>query len=413
MKFMRTLLSLSCCAGIAGCAAGTGALPGSAGSGSFSSLAKHGQAPFGARRESGSGNTPFYIFQGQPDGAKPWAGLIDVGGTLYGTTSQGGTNNFGAVFSITTGGTENVIYSFKAGKDGEYPVAALTDVDGTLYGTTTEGGKYSDGVVFSVTTSGTEHVLHSFGNGNDGTDPVAALLFHGGTLYGTTEGGGGGAGGTVFSMTKGGKENWVYGFKGGSDGAEPESTLIYSNGALWGTTHEEGGSGAYGTVFKITTSGAETPLHSFTGAPSDGAYPTAGLIAYSGKFYGTTEYGGAYNNDGAVFEVNAVGKESVIHSFGEPSSGDGVNPVAALLNVGGTFYGTTIGNVGRGSGAVFSITPKGAESIVFAFSGAPSCGCPGTPEDGVIDVNGVLYGTTLYYLGSAKPDEGTVFAVPI
>jgi uncharacterized repeat protein (TIGR03803 family) len=66
-----------------------------------------------------------YSFLGSPDGGSPTARLIDVGGTLYGTTSQGGsykygacgTSNFfgcGTVFSVTTGGTEKVLHNFRS-----------------------------------------------------------------------------------------------------------------------------------------------------------------------------------------------------------------------------------------------------------------------------------------------------------
>jgi uncharacterized repeat protein (TIGR03803 family) len=59
---------------------------------------------------------------------------------LYGTTSAGGTRNDGTVFSITTSGAERVLHSFAGGSDGAQPNAALLDVAGTLYGTTTYGG---------------------------------------------------------------------------------------------------------------------------------------------------------------------------------------------------------------------------------------------------------------------------------
>src|ERR1700689_4475412 len=47
-----------------------------------------------------------------------------------------------------------VLYSFKGGTgDGGYPYAGLINVKGTLYGATYEGGTNGDGAVFSVTTS--------------------------------------------------------------------------------------------------------------------------------------------------------------------------------------------------------------------------------------------------------------------
>ena len=75
------------------------------------------------------------------DGANPAASLINVDGTLYGTTEQGGIGgNYGAVFAINpTTGAEQVVYSFTQGQ-GFVPMAGLINSKGTLYGTTMSGG---------------------------------------------------------------------------------------------------------------------------------------------------------------------------------------------------------------------------------------------------------------------------------
>jgi uncharacterized repeat protein (TIGR03803 family) len=69
-----------------------------------------------------------YSFEVPPDGRHPAAGLIDVRGTLYGTTPNGGAYGDGTVFSITTGGTQKVLHSFK-GTNGRYPVGGLINVE--------------------------------------------------------------------------------------------------------------------------------------------------------------------------------------------------------------------------------------------------------------------------------------------
>jgi uncharacterized repeat protein (TIGR03803 family) len=72
-------------------------------------------------------------------------------------------------------------------------------------------------------------------------------------------------------------------------------------GNLFGTTRDGGASG-FGTVFKITSSGVEKVLHSFTYGP-DGAEPYAGLVMDSeGNLYGTTYSGGLYSS-GVVYKV--------------------------------------------------------------------------------------------------------------
>ena len=102
------------------------------------------------------------------DGKFPEAGLIDVGGTLYGTTSAGGGHNLGTVFQITRGGVEKVLHAFGAGKDGAAPQAGLIAISGALYGTTYKGGANGSGTIFRITLAGGETVLHSFGAANDG-----------------------------------------------------------------------------------------------------------------------------------------------------------------------------------------------------------------------------------------------------
>ena len=97
------------------------------------------------------------------DGATPYdaSGLINVNGILYGTTKIGGKYDLGTVFSISMTGVEQVLHSFGssgANPDGTSPIAGLTNVNGTLYGTTSSGGKDNQGTVFSITPTGTEQV---------------------------------------------------------------------------------------------------------------------------------------------------------------------------------------------------------------------------------------------------------------
>ncbi|MFY9738665.1 MAG: choice-of-anchor tandem repeat GloVer-containing protein, partial [Candidatus Cybelea sp.] len=147
--------------------------------------------------------TVLYGFKGSGDGERPYAGVINVKGTLYGTTHLGGANGNGAVFSVTPSGTETVLYSFKGGSgDGEFPYAGLINVKGMLYGMTIEGGANGVGTIFSITPSRTETVLHSFGGSGDGQYPYyGALLYAEGKLYGTTFYGGAYGNGNVFRLS--------------------------------------------------------------------------------------------------------------------------------------------------------------------------------------------------------------------
>ena len=312
--------------------------------------------------------TVLHSFAGGFDGANPQAGLLAVKGMLYGTTSAGGAHGDGTVFRITTrstGTVEKVLYSFKGGSDGANPFAALIDVRGMFYGTTLHGGQSDYGTVFRITAYGTERVLHRFSGLLDGAWPYASLTGVRGTMYGTTDSGGMGCGsydcGTVFSITPGGQEQVLYRFNG-LDGAYATTSLLNVNGVLFGTTLG-GGPNGFGTVYSITTSGEENAIYDFAGG-TDGIYPSA-LVSVRGKLFGTTSAGGV-NNDGTIFSVTALGDENVLYSFGTGSH-DGIEPFAGLLDVDGALYGTTgYGGGGRlcvlnhreGCGTVFAFTPS-------------------------------------------------------
>jgi uncharacterized repeat protein (TIGR03803 family) len=364
--------------------------------------------------------TVLYSFGGySTDGKGPEAGLTYFKGTLYGTTSGGGSSGNGTVYSVTPSGTETVLHGFKGAEDGANPHARLIVRNDILYGTTENKGEpcrpSGCGTVFSITPSGHETVLHGFTGFPDGRNPEARLLNVNGTLYGTTSGGGSfcerlsrGCG-TMFSITPGGKEKVLYSFGNGTDGEVPESGLIDVKGTLYGTTYF-GGPYDSGTVFSITPGGKEKVLHSFgPRSGNDGSGPS-GLVDVSGTLYGTTYEGGspcessASLGCGTVFSITPSGTEKVLYTF--VGGSDGAHPAAALLNVNGTLYGTAGGGA-DGNGIVFSITLSGHETVLYSFMGGQD---GAGPSSGVIDVNGALYGTTA---GGGAYGSGTVYSITL
>jgi uncharacterized repeat protein (TIGR03803 family) len=220
------------------------------------------------------------------------------------------------------------------------------------------------GIIYSISTTGAQKVIYRFKGGSDGSFPQSGLVAVNGTLYGmTTEGGNAGCApygcGTVYSVTTSGAEKVLYAFKGGKDGAYPADDLIDVNGALYGTTFEGGGSVCHrntssdfpgcGAVFSVTTNGREAILHSFTGVAGDGASPWAGLTDVKGLLYGTTVDGG-YNSGGTVFSITLHGSEKILYSF--EGGTDGENPVSKVTDVHGLLYGTT--NLGGDKGCITS-----------------------------------------------------------
>jgi len=306
-----------------------------------------------------------YPFQGGTDAEIPYAGLVGHGTTLYGTTTGGGAGE-GTVFSVTTSGTEKVLYAFPSGgANGDFIQGGLVRVKSDLYGTAADGGKYGHGALFKTTLAGKTRILYFFrGNYAGATDagnPEASLISINDILYGTSAAGGGyGCGGTgcgtVFKYDPATRTEKVLHVFGGSDGSTPDSNLIDVGGTLYGTA-ENGGAHGNGVVFKIdATTGTFSVIYGFAGG-KDGANPIGGLVKNGTALYGTTENGGTAN-DGTVFAITTAGKEKAIYSFlGSSSNNDGANPVAGLLNVKGTLYGTTWQGGIWDEGTVFSIKP--------------------------------------------------------
>ena len=336
--------------------------------------------------------------------------LAKVGVTLYGTTFGGGSLNLGTVYSITPSGTETVLHNFAGGHhDGAYPDANLINVGGTLYGTTYKGGSHLEGTVYSITPSGKETVLHSFAGGaNDGYYPQAGLTSVGGKLYGTTTSGGSKGKGTVYSITPSGTETVLHNFAGGPhDGELPIAGLTNVGGTLYGTTYYGGHAGwriRDGTVYSITPSGKETVLHNFTPVPHNGAFPIAGLTNVGRTLYGTTTSGGSNKEKGTVFKIATDGKYTQLHAF--LGINDGSFPGAGLTNVSGTLYGTTELGGSQNDGTVFKITTDGAYTQLYAFVGGVNDGR--IPEAALTNVGGTLYGTTAF---GASQNDGTVFKI--
>jgi uncharacterized repeat protein (TIGR03803 family) len=222
--------------------------------------------------------TTLHSFTGSNgDGKDPLAGLIaDASGNLYGTTFKGGGSRncydgCGTVFKLTPTGTETVLYSFTSSGDGANPDAGLiADASGNLYGTTHNGGSpncpYRCSTVFKVTPAGTETVVYSFTGSFDGSGPRGGLIADAsGNLYGTTYQGGKYGFGTVFKVTPSGSETVLYSFSDGSDGGEPYAGLIAdASGNLYGTSQ---GTDAHGVVFKVTVTGAGNILAPFAIMP--------------------------------------------------------------------------------------------------------------------------------------------------
>jgi uncharacterized repeat protein (TIGR03803 family) len=247
-----------------------------------------------------------------PDGTTIGGVIQGSDGNFYGTTTDGGANNYATAFRVTPAGDLTTLVSSPSVLSG---VPLVEGNDGSFYGTTENGGAKEFGTIFRLTPSGWLATLHRF-TGPDGKSPHAALILGSdGNLYGTTYTGGAndsslcdGLGcGTVFKITPAGVLTTLYSLcarRDCADGQWPTSSLVEgTDGNFYGTT-QAGGAFGYGVAFRITPEGRFSALHSFS--LGEGALPYAGLVqATDGAFYGTTMMGGDPNcSCGTVFRLS-------------------------------------------------------------------------------------------------------------
>jgi uncharacterized repeat protein (TIGR03803 family) len=272
---------------------------------------------------------------------------------------------------------------------------------------------HSEAQTYSFPDLGTTYTaLQSF-DGTDGRLSFAGLVqATNGNLYGTTYYGGTKNSGNVFEITPGGTLTTLYSLcskSGCTDGEYTYATPVQgTDGNFYGTTYL-GGSKELGTVFKITPSGRQTTLHTFTG--TDGSQPLAGLVqGTDGNFYGTTYYGGS-QGDGEIFKITPSGTLTILHSFCSQSGcTDGSNPFAVVIQgTDGNLYGTTLTGGAKGFGTVFKITRGGTLTTLHSFCTQSGCPDGSFPQTGLVQAStGNLYGTTVT---GGTYGNGTIFEI--
>ena len=348
-----------------------------------------------------------YSFAGANYGSVPFAGLVQTkDGNLYGTAMQGGVNQDGTVFRVTTNGVISLVHSFNYNTDGALPYAMLTlGSNGSLYGANYFGGSLGYGTVFRMTTNGVTTVLAGVNYTTSGGYPVGGLVQgRDGNYYGPTLEGGLSGYGTLFRVTSANAFSTLRSFNG-ENGSYSSSKLTQGvDGNFYGTAENGGTNGNWGTVYRATPSGAISLLASFN--YMNGGIPAAGLVQDAdGTFYGTTYYGGT-NGAGTVFQMTADGTLTSLYSFS--GEADGANPFGGLLlGSDGNLYGTTESGGTYSSGTLFRITPGGPLVTIAYFDGYQGA----TPECTLAQgADGDLYGTTA---SGGQADEGTIFRISI
>jgi len=358
--------------------------------------------------------TLLHTFTGGADGGTPMATPTLYNGSVYGTTSGGGTALSGTVYQLNIKThQESALHTF-TGPDGVGPVGGLVqDASGNFYGVAYRGGANNDGTLFELTPAGEFTLLHSFAGKSitpaEGIGPAGTPVFDpSGDLFGTTYVGGGTKGwGTVYEYSAAGAFETGQNFS--PDGALPRAGLFYQGGKLFGTTCGCGGLPYGGTIYAV---GIQKALYTFTGG-ADGSQPLGSLVGDGkGNVYGTASSGGSGTfgaGYGVVFKFDLTTSQlTVLHTFTGP---DGGIPASALTwDAEGNLYGTTTIGGAHGYGTVFKLDSAGSLTTIYGFKGGPD---GATPYAGVlVDAMGNIWGATSAGGSAAAPGGfGTLFVI--
>lgn len=203
----------------------------------------------------------------------------------------------------------------------------------------------------------------------------------------------------------------LFEFDGTTNGGGPSNGPLVQglDGDLYGNTVAGAYTNPNPTAYKITSSGALTTIHVFSG--TDGGLPEGLVQATNGKLYGATNVGGGFHKGclqsgcGTVYAITSSGTLTTLHSF---DSTDGNEPFDPLVQAAdGNLYGTTAyggvsaippckSNDYAGCGTVFKITPAGTLTTLHVFCLQQGCPDGHYPQAPLLQAsNGLFYGTTV------------------
>ncbi|MBK9760687.1 MAG: hypothetical protein IPO90_12110 [Flavobacteriales bacterium] len=326
-------------------------------------------------------------------GSSPFARMIlGSNGLLYGTADQGGLSNAGTIFSFnTTTNALSVVYNLSDGGFSDPWAGVIEDPAGTLVGVANDGGTGNEGALFKVLlSSGVDTELVPFGFSNGSTPKGRLLKASNGLFYGLTSTGGTENTGILFSFDPV-TSTFVrlVNFTNATFGTFPLGTLVESGGKLYGLC-SGGGTANGGTLFEYTISTNTCVKKKDIALQSAGTVPQNGLFkAGNGTLYGNTSVGST-NGQGALFSY--VASTNAFTKLFDFTVASGSQPLGDLTQASnGLLYGTCSGNGQFGKGSLYSWNPgTSVFTTLYSFDGFQG----GVPAGEVLDAgNGKLYGT--------------------
>lgn len=340
-------------------------------------------------------------------GSQPVGELVSASKTvLFGSCAAGGSSGFGGIFKITTAGTYTLMKSFggEAGTiPGAVPRGGLTfGSDGFFHGATSAGGPGNLGTVFKISPAGVFTPVTGLSPATGWMPSGAPAASGDGWLFPMAAGGSGG-GGTLLAWDP------IAGLSvaadlGGILGDAPDGALLEKDGGYHGVTTTGAASGR-GSTFSYSAANGAALLsdHSTTtGSLADGPF----IVGADDAFYGAAREGGTFAK-GTLYKVTTAGVRTRVHSFtGTTGAAPGTSPRGPLvLPPNQAFYGVTEAGGNSDTGVIFKLTAGEVYTVLAHFGTAG----PRSPQGGlVLATDGLIYGTTT--LGGTA-DAGTVFRI--
>jgi uncharacterized repeat protein (TIGR03803 family) len=318
--------------------------------------------------------------------------LLASNGLYYGLTSNGGSNNFGTLFSYAVG-SDSVISLVNM------PVAIansrynslIQSSNGKLYGMTSYDGTNNSGTIFEYDITANTYTVKY--NLPTYASPLGDLLEVGrDTLYGLTYADSLHPFGTIFSFVPATSSYTILYSFDSIRGANPQSSLIKGlNGKLYGTA-SDGGLYGIGSIFSFDpVSRQYADIHDFD--TTDGANPIGSLyLASDSSLYGMAYDGGTYS-DGTIYRYNI--KTATFSYEASFNYTNGSNPLGHLteyilapvltnqpqaqavcpgsqvrLSASGNGYTTAQWQYSTGTGSYINI--PGATDTVYSFTASTS-----------------------------------------
>ena len=289
-------------------------------------------------------------------------------GLLYGMAAQGGANSDGSLFSFDPLHPANPpvdLFDFNGTNGISNGGSLMQASNGLLYGITFSGGLFSEGVLFSFDPSPANpnpYIDAADFNSTDGANAVGGLIqASNGLLYGMTAGGGVNSAGIIFSFDPANPANppadlFDFNYNNADNGIVIDASLMQaSNGKVYGMT-AQGGINNAGVLFSFDRStNTYTDLVIFNGA--NGKYPTGSFMqASNGILYGMAVAGGS-NNQGVLYSFDPT-SNTYTDLFDFNGSANGGGPRGSLMQASnGLLYGMTLQGGANGYGVIFSFDP--------------------------------------------------------